>query len=46
MYLSHNSLDRDDEVSCRELNIMVDLARNLEGVCGAAGGALEVRCEE
>jgi galactokinase len=35
MYLSHNSLDRDYEVSCRELNIMVDLARNLEGVYGA-----------
>ena len=92
MYLSHNSLDRDYEVSCRELNIMVDLARSLEGVygarmtgggfggctinlvesemtvefqktigreyekltglspqifvCGAAGGASEVRCKE
>jgi len=35
MYLSHDSLDRDYEVSCYELNLMVDLARNIEGVYGA-----------
>jgi galactokinase len=35
MYLSHDSLDRDYEVSCRELNLMVNLARNAEGVYGA-----------
>lgn len=35
MYLSHDSLDRDYEVSCRELNLMVDLARNVPGVYGA-----------
>jgi galactokinase len=35
IYESHDSLDRDYEVTCKELNIMVDLARNLEGVCGA-----------
>ena len=92
MYLSHESLDRDYEVTCRELNIMVKLAREFEGVhgarmtgggfggctinlvesemtlefqttigreyekltglspqifvCGAAGGAAEVRCKE
>jgi len=35
MYRSHESLDRDYEVTCRELNIMVNLARELEGVHGA-----------
>lgn len=35
MYLSHDSLDRDYEVSCRELNLMVDLARKVAGVYGA-----------
>jgi galactokinase len=35
MYLSHNSLDQDYEVTCRELNIMVKLAREFEGVYGA-----------
>ena len=35
MYLSHDSLDRDYEVTCGELNIMVNLARELEGVYGA-----------
>ena len=35
MYESHDSLDRDYEVTCKELNIMVDLARNLEGLYGA-----------
>jgi galactokinase len=35
MYRSHESLDRDYEVTCRELNIMVDLARSLEGAYGA-----------
>jgi len=35
MYRSHDSLDRDYEVSCYELNLMVDLARNMEGVYGA-----------
>ena len=35
MYRSHESLDRDYEVSCSELNIMVNLAREFEGVHGA-----------
>ena len=35
MYLSHESLDRDYEVSCKELNLMVQLARKIEGVYGA-----------
>lgn len=35
MYLSHDSLDRDYEVTCGELNIMVNLAREREGVYGA-----------
>jgi len=35
MYLSHDSLDRNYAVSCQELNTMVELARNLEGVYGA-----------
>ena len=35
MYLSHDSLDQDYEVTCKELNIMVSLAREIEGVHGA-----------
>ena len=35
MNQSHNSLNHDYEVSCRELNLMVSLARNLPGVYGA-----------
>jgi galactokinase len=35
MYQSHNSLNHDYEVSCRELNLMVSLARNIPGVYGA-----------
>jgi len=35
MYLSHESLDRDYEVSCEELNIMVEVASELNGVVGA-----------
>jgi galactokinase len=35
MYQSHESLDRDYEVSCTELNSMVDIARGLNGVYGA-----------
>ena len=35
MFLSHDSLDRDYEVSCHELNLMVHLARQFEGVYGA-----------
>jgi len=35
MYLSHESLDRDYEVSCEELNIMVEVASKLNGVVGA-----------
>jgi len=34
MYLSHDSLDQDYEVTARELNIMVKLAREFEGVYG------------
>lgn len=35
MYQSHDSLNHDYEVSCRELNLMVGLARNIPGVYGA-----------
>jgi galactokinase len=35
MYLSHESLDRDYEVCCEELNIMVEAASKLDGVFGA-----------
>jgi galactokinase len=35
MCQSHESLDRDYEVSCEELNLMVELARHCEGVYGA-----------
>jgi galactokinase len=32
---SHESLRDDFEVSCRELDVMVELASNVDGVCGA-----------
>ena len=35
MYDSHRSLKDDYEVSCRELDVMVDLASQIEGVLGA-----------
>jgi galactokinase len=35
MNISHNSLRDDSEVSCRELDVMVDLAREVEGVFGS-----------
>lgn len=35
MYASHRSLRDDYEVSCRELDIMVDVASRLDGVFGA-----------
>jgi galactokinase len=35
MYLSHKSLRDDYEVSCRELDLLVDIASNIEGVMGA-----------
>lgn len=35
MYESHESLRDDFEVSCRELDVMVDLARRIDGVFGA-----------
>jgi galactokinase len=35
MYRSHESLRRDYEVSCRELDVLVDLARGIDGVYGA-----------
>ncbi len=35
MYFSHDSLHRDYEVSCKELNLMVHLAKKLKGVYGA-----------
>jgi galactokinase len=35
MYESHRSLRDDYEVSCRELDVMVELARECEGVYGA-----------
>jgi galactokinase len=35
MYESHASLQNDYEVSCRELDLMVDLARTIPGVYGS-----------
>jgi len=35
MYKSHESLRDDYEVSCRELDVMVELARPIDGVYGA-----------
>jgi galactokinase len=35
MYQSHASLRDDYEVSCRELDVLVELARGMEGVFGA-----------
>ena len=35
MYESHNSLRDDYEVSCRELDVMVELAKPIKGVFGA-----------
>jgi len=35
LYASHESLSRDYEVSCPELDLMVNLASNVEGVVGA-----------
>ena len=35
MYESHRSLHRDYDVSCDELNLMVDLALDVDGVYGA-----------
>ena len=35
MYESHNSLRDDYEVSCQELDVMVDLAKPIKGVFGA-----------
>jgi len=35
LYASHESLRRDYEVSCPELDLMVNLASNVEGVVGA-----------
>ena len=35
MYESHESLRDDYEVSCKELDVMVDLAKPIEGVFGA-----------
>jgi galactokinase len=35
MYASHESLRDDYEVSCRELNLLVEIARQCEGVYGA-----------
>ena len=35
MYLSHESLRDDYEVSCRELDVLVESARGIEGVVGA-----------
>jgi galactokinase len=35
MYASHQSLRNDYEVSCKELDMMVDLASHLDGVYGA-----------
>jgi galactokinase len=35
MFLSHESLRDDYEVSCRELDLLVEIARSIEGVRGA-----------
>jgi galactokinase len=35
MFESHESLKRDYEVSCRELDLMVEIAAGVKGVCGA-----------
>lgn len=35
MYETHDGLNLDYEVSCPELNFLVDMARNEEAVCGA-----------
>lgn len=35
MYLSHKSLKDDYEVSCRELDLLVDIARSIDGTIGA-----------
>ena len=35
MYESHHSLRDDYEVSCQELDVMVDLAKPIKGVFGA-----------
>ena len=35
MYVSHKSLREDYEVSCLELDLLVDIASNIEGVLGA-----------
>src|SRR5262249_37291707 len=35
MYASHESLRRDYEVSCRELDLLVDIAARRDGVFGA-----------
>eukprot|EP00300_Choanocystis_sp_HF-7_P027828 c33076_g1_i1.p1 GENE.c33076_g1_i1~~c33076_g1_i1.p1 ORF type:complete len:588 (+),score=149.51 c33076_g1_i1:55-1818(+) len=35
MYASHDSLRDDYEVSCKELDILVDIAKGLEGVVGS-----------
>ena len=35
MYLSHESLRDDYEVSCRELDLLVEIASSIEGVRGA-----------
>lgn len=35
MYLSHESLKNDYEVSCPELDLVVDTAKNVKGVLGA-----------
>jgi galactokinase len=39
MYASHESLSKDFEVSCKELDLLVDLARDV----GAAGGVIGSR---
>ena len=39
MYASHDSLRDDYEVSCRELDLLVDLARKI----GPAGGVIGSR---
>jgi len=35
MYASHQSLDRDYEVSCPELNLLVEIASSLDGAIGS-----------
>jgi galactokinase len=40
MYASHDSLRYDYEVSCRELDLLVDLVRNVGPIAGVIGSRM------